>query len=113
MLHCLYVYGLVILLIASLTVNCVGGYVLVTDEDYIYQFLELNEAYLNSLQLTADLANTSMNYCKIQQMWIDDQQHAIDNLSMMNLAWSLYYATGNVSWLPQSPDEYYNVTDIK
>ena len=99
----LYVLMLVSGLIVSISANVVFMWVNEEYKGLLTKSIESNKESWDIMTKAMDLMNTTKEY-------VIDQKQTIDELSMMNLAWSLYYQTGNVSWLPQSPSEFENVT---
>ena len=101
-----YVYFYIGMLVCSIIAN---GLLVFSNTGY-RRALDVYEEYYDvsweAVTKTMDVWNQTQNY-------IDEQRQAIDDLTMLNIAWSMYDITGNVSWFPQSPDEFNNVTDIK
>jgi len=87
-----------ILLCISLTINFVQGLIIIEYRDLI---MKENEVILESweaMTIAMDALNNTKNY-------INDQRETIDELTILNIAWSMYVITGNESWLPQNRTE--------
>jgi len=93
----------VMMLIFSLVAN---GYLLLVNQD-------LRESLDVSIGNTENMIDCAVSNAMLMNdtLWYyQELRESNDDLTMLNIAWSLYVATGNVSWLPQSPSEFENVT---
>jgi len=94
---------LVVALIFSTGCNVFAGFLANTYHSDALRLIEWNDD-------AWEVMNYSMGLMNSTRERLENQNQLIDELMMLNIAWSMYFATGNVSWLPQSPSEFENVT---
>ena len=97
---------LVCLLLLSVFGNFFLGY-------QVYGYQRAMDIYDEYYDVSWEAVTKTMDVWNQTQNYIDEQRQAIDDLTMLNIAWSMYDITGNTSWFPQSPGEFNNVTNIK
>jgi len=69
---------------------------------YNIHFLILIDNASNQLDKSSDALNYALSILNSTKEQLLEQYSAIENLTIMNIAWSLYAVSGNESWLPQN-----------
>jgi len=98
-----YMYFIIGMLTTSIIANGLLVYANTGYRHVIDTYEEYYDVSWMAVTKTMDAWNQTQNY-------IDAQRQSISELTMLNIAWSMYDITGNVSWFPQSPSEFENVT---
>jgi hypothetical protein len=98
------IVSLAVALVASMGFN---GYLYVLNTD----LCDSLKTSISNTEIAVDAAYANGHLMNDTLWYYRDLRESVDELSMLNIAWSMYVATGNVSWLPQSPSEFENVTD--